>query len=134
MTSRDELLQIAGWHEHQLEFLPDHIHIPVRDFHVKAAAAIRELLTQEPMGWMYAPNDGSVPPTPWVRRWPEHTRSNWVEKPLYAAPVLAVDLEAFKAEAMRLYDEATESADTRVHVENWHALQAHLDKLGGKND
>jgi hypothetical protein len=48
MTSRDELLRIAEWHEHQLEFLPDHIHIPVRDFHLKAAAAIRGLLEQEP--------------------------------------------------------------------------------------
>jgi hypothetical protein len=51
-----------------------------------------------------------------------------------AAPLPAVDLEAFKAEAMRLADEyATEQWKEygEPHAARA-ALQAHLDKLGGK--
>jgi FMN-dependent NADH-azoreductase len=68
---------------------------------------------------------------------------------LYAAPVPAVDLEAFKAEVMRLAnlmaDNAGSSQDAhgrgsrdcseafaRAEEEARAALQAHLDKLGGK--
>jgi hypothetical protein len=48
------------------------------------------------------------------------------KEPLYAVPVPAFDLEAFKAEAMRL---ALDVATGRATIT---ALAAHLDLIGGK--
>jgi hypothetical protein len=83
MISRDELLRIAEWHEHQLEFLPDHIHIPVRDFHVKAAAAIRELLEQEPVAWLHIDGKDAIPAYKKQDDWTAYS------EPLYAEPIVA---------------------------------------------
>lgn len=105
---------------------------------LQAAAFLRSLLAQEPVFW-YSPDKKIIIEAKDKAFWPSATI------PLYAAPVTAVDLEAFKAEAMRLADamvlmrpSTTADSDSEllaqaVQLERARAaLQAHLDKLGGR--
>jgi hypothetical protein len=160
MTSRDELLQLIERLEAHAE-----IHDSLAQYDLeqarwgddlrKAAAAIRELLAQEPVARAVVSNrDGSVMCfcLPWGKEQPED--SPWVKTGaanvrdvfLDAAPVPAVDLEEFKQEAMRLVDKYAAAANHLGHSfgskgvaaamqkkgEARAALAAHLDKLGGK--
>jgi hypothetical protein len=136
------------------------------------SAVDRELLAQEPVAFMDSPH-GAIRANP-AYKWTAPQSVHW-SIPLYAAPVPAVDLgpepapgycphckqytiteplpavdlEAFKAEAMRLAnlmaDNAGSSQDAygrgshdcseafaRAEEEARAALAAHLDKLGGK--
>jgi hypothetical protein len=114
MTSRDELLRLAEWNEYMSAHERKHGIQRIAEQHERTAAAIRELLAQKPVGCVLPDGVGV-----------------YLDKPLqpdadlYAAPVPAVDLEAFKQKPFQFCDcDACEDA----------AQGAHLDKLGGKND
>lgn len=98
-------------------------HAPIEDLE-EAAAFIRSLLVQEPVAWI-SPDGKLRVLSDEKPLWPDATI------PLYAAPVPAVDLEAFKAEAMRLADAYANPENGEDYLSRA-ALVAHLDKLGGK--
>ena len=123
----NELIELVEWLERQDS-----------PWHHKKAAMLRKLAEQKPVAWMYAPKDGSIPPTPWGRRWPEHALSNWIEEPLYAAPVPAITAEQ-KAEAIyawcagREWIEPTEDGPVcMIPAALLPDLADYLDKIGGQ--
>lgn len=94
----------------------------------EASAAIRYLLAQEPVSHVQVRVTGS-----------DSIHMVPVAGVYYAAPVPAVDLAEWKAEAMRLADEYAEAESNYDRYAGRHsidkaraALAAHLDKLGGK--
>jgi hypothetical protein len=120
--TRTQLEELAKWHEHQLTFLPDSAKVNIK-LHKDAAAAIRELLAQEPVAWLQRrfvdsrPADGheTCEPTDYgafaVYAYPVPAVDqivgpfDSVDDLIAALPGPAVDLAEWKTEAMRLVDE-----------------------------
>jgi hypothetical protein len=120
MTSRDKLLQLAERLGPVLIYLrtsPGRLATEYEEVVEDTVAAIRELLAQEPV--YSVPSSFTTKP----------------DEPRYAAPVLAVDLEAFRQEALRLlraYEHELCSTPRGAYTAARAALVAHFGKLGGK--
>jgi hypothetical protein len=132
--SRDELLRLAEWWE---SWGTQRLGTADGQMADKTVAAIRELLAQKPVGYLPAYelgriNSGHNGLLRSARFGPSELDGDVA---VYAAPVPAVDLEAYKAEAMRLHRQAMTAAILHVTEDadrGSAALQAHLDKLGEK--
>jgi hypothetical protein len=119
MISRDELLRLAEWHENEATYcdrIEDH---PTAEFHAKSAAAIRELLTQEPVAAVVVrtgPGVGTTHKTP--------------AEDYYAAPVPAVDQPAERRIGNELLRQVAdlENADFYLLAEDLKTAKAHAEK------
>ncbi len=95
MTSRDELLRIAEWHDEQAQSKRICGEFEYARFHTEAAAAIRAMLEQEPVAWL-DPNagdhDDAVVLEAVHKTAREHGAMTWWKR--YTVPLCAIPVAA----------------------------------------